>query len=130
MAYQTKTGRTIQGTHPLGTNPRVGPDGLTVKQRQVLRVIASRIEAGLPPPHYREILKEIGGRNVRVIARMIYALERKGFLTRERERENTTIPIVVPNADDRGTARIVIDGTDYKGELTHNGEFWTLDPNR
>ena len=59
-------------------------EGLTVPQRKVLRFLEEREELGEAPPTYREICKHFGYSSTKAAADHIAALEKKGFVKREK----------------------------------------------
>jgi repressor LexA len=75
---------------------------LTKSQRRVLRFLDERNENGEPPPTYREICKRFGYRSTKAAFDHVAALERKGFVKREKGfarglqlvRKSTGIPLL------------------------------------
>jgi repressor LexA len=61
-------------------------DALTVPQRKVLLFLEERSQAGEPAPTYREICKRFRYKSTRAAFDHVAALERKGFVTREKGR--------------------------------------------
>jgi repressor LexA len=57
---------------------------LTTAQRRVLEFLQLRVSDGKTPPTYREICERFGYRSPKAAADHIAALERKGFLVREK----------------------------------------------
>lgn len=57
---------------------------LTAAQREVLVFLQDRSGKGEPPPTYREICSRFGYRSPKAAADHIIALEKKGFVTREK----------------------------------------------
>ncbi|MGA3335346.1 MAG: transcriptional repressor LexA [Terracidiphilus sp.] len=62
------------------------PKALTPAQQRVFNFLESRIVRGENAPTYREICKELGYRSPKAAADHVAALERKGYLIRERGR--------------------------------------------
>lgn len=60
-------------------------NGLTLRQRQVLEIVARAIEGGLPPTN-REICRALGVVSTNATADHLRALERKGCIEREKHR--------------------------------------------
>lgn len=58
-------------------------DRLTQRQKEVLRIIEERLESGLSPT-LREIAADLGVNGTLGISKHLEALERKGFIRRER----------------------------------------------
>ncbi len=98
---------------------------LTDAQRKVLYFLEDRSERGEPPPTYREISKHFGYRSPKAAYDHVAALEKKGFLTREKGlarglhlvRKGTGIPLLGRIA--AGLPREA---------LTSSGERLNLDP--
>jgi repressor LexA len=75
---------------------------LTVAQQEVWLFLHERSEKGEPPPTYREICKRFGYRSPKAAFDHVAALEKKGFLTREKGlarglhlvRKSTGIPLL------------------------------------
>ncbi|MGC2744331.1 MAG: transcriptional repressor LexA [Candidatus Angelobacter sp.] len=59
---------------------------LTIPQQLILRFLEERSENGEPPPTFREICERFGYKSPKAAADHVSALERKGFLTREKGR--------------------------------------------
>ena len=76
--------------------------GLTVKQQRVLEVIRTSLRQRGQPPTVREIGTEIGVASSCTVQRHLDALERKGFIKRDRykyrsiELANSPFPAVTP----------------------------------
>jgi repressor LexA len=62
------------------------PNELTQSQRSVLGFLESRVRSGENPPTYREICKRFGYSSPKAAADHVSALERKGYLVREKGR--------------------------------------------
>ncbi len=60
------------------------PETLTPAQQRVLEFVESRMAAGETAPTYREICKRLGYRSPKAAADHVAALQRKGYLIRER----------------------------------------------
>ncbi|BDG07649.1 transcriptional repressor LexA [Anaeromyxobacter paludicola] len=67
-------------------------NGLTDRQLEVLRYIARQIEAHGYPPTIREIGEALDIRSTNGVNDHLKALERKGFLTRDRVKSRALIP--------------------------------------
>ena len=75
---------------------------LTVAQREVWLFLEDRSEKGEPPPTYREICKHFGYRSPKAAFDHVVALEKKGYVTREKGfarglrlvRKSTGIPML------------------------------------
>jgi repressor LexA len=65
------------------------PKALTPAQRRVFDFVESRIATGENAPTYREICKELGYRSPKAAVDHIAALERKGYVIRERGRSRS-----------------------------------------
>jgi len=76
--------------------------GLTDPQRSVLRFLEERNANGEAPPTYREICEHFGYKSTRAASDHVDALEKKGFVTRDKKcarglrliRENGGIPLL------------------------------------
>lgn len=98
---------------------------LTNRQREVLHFLEDRNENGQPPPTYREICQHFGYRSPRAATDHVAALEKKGYVTREKGsarglrlvHESTGIPMLGRIA--AGLPREA---------LTSSGERLNLDP--
>jgi len=66
--------------------------GLTDRQRAVLRVIVGNIHGKGYPPTMREIGDELGIRSTNGVNDHLKALERKGFLTRDDQKSRAMVP--------------------------------------
>jgi len=101
------------------------PTKLTAAQRKVLDFLENRSERGEPPPTYREICKRFGYRSPKAASDHVAALEKKGYVTREKGlarglhlvRKGTGIPLLGRIA--AGLPREA---------LTSSGERLNLDP--
>ncbi len=62
------------------------PETLTPAQLRVLDFVESRMAAGETAPTYREICEELGYRSPKAAADHVAALQRKGYVIRERGR--------------------------------------------
>jgi len=87
--------------------------GLTERQRQVLRVIHSVSEARGRPPTVREIGGQIGLSSTCTVQRHLEALERKGYIRKDaaRARSVTIIKSDDPRMLPRRTVRVPLVGT-------------------
>lgn len=110
---------TIRGGMPIGR------DGLTERQRRLLALLAERPHGESILPSYHELVQQLQVSSSKLIARRIQAMERLGYVESPNGKTRACVPIVQTTGTDRG--RVRIDGTDYEGELTHNGDFWTID---
>lgn len=98
---------------------------LTKKQGLLLRFLEERIDKGESPPTYREICKRFGYGSPKAAFDLVVALEKKGFVKRERGfarglhlvRQSAGIPML---------GRIVA-GLPHEA-LTTSGERLSLDP--
>jgi repressor LexA len=76
---------------------RPGPDGLTQRQRRVLEVIRSSVDARGYPPSLREIGDAVGLTSPSSVAHQLSALERKGYLRKDPHRPRA-IEVVEPGS--------------------------------
>lgn len=60
--------------------------GLTVPQQKIVRFLEERERRGEGPPTYREICKHFGYSSTKAAADHVAALERKGFVIRDKKR--------------------------------------------
>src|SRR5512134_519597 len=67
-------------------------NGLTDRQREVLRFVAQQIEECGYPPTIREIGEALDIRSTNGVNDHLKALERKGFLTRDPVKSRALIP--------------------------------------
>jgi len=76
-----------------------GPDGLTDRQRRILRAIVDAVQTRGYPPTVREIAESVGLASPSSVAHQLSVLERKGFLRRDPNRPRA---IDVHWAEERG----------------------------
>ena len=81
---KNKRGRPKADVHEL--HERDAPDGLTVRQRNVLETIRAAIDRHGYPPSMREIGEAAGLASPSSVAHQLAALQRKGFLRRDPNR--------------------------------------------
>ena len=81
---KNKRGRPKADVHEL--HKRDAPDGLTVRQRNVLETIRAAIDRHGYPPSMREIGEAAGLASPSSVAHQLAALQRKGFLRRDPNR--------------------------------------------
>ncbi|MGJ6978997.1 transcriptional repressor LexA [Aestuariimicrobium soli] len=79
-----------------------GVDGLTPRQRRILEVITSAIEANGYPPSIREVASVMGFASPSSVAHQMRQLEAKGFLRRDPNRPRA-IEVRLPAAPSRTT---------------------------
>ena len=88
---------------PTGRRPRrnsaEGPDGLTPRQRTILRTIRSSIEDRGYPPTMREIGLAVGLTSPSSVKHQLMMLERKGFLRRDPNLPRAMEVVHDPGAD-------------------------------
>jgi len=100
---------------------------LTVAQREVWLFLEERTEEGGPPPTYREICKRFGHRSPKAAFDHVVALEKKGYVTREKGlarglhllRRRTGIPVL---------GSIAAGGPEEAFALTTTSERLNVDP--
>lgn len=78
-----------------------GGDGLTVRQRRILRVIRETVERRGYPPSLRELGDEVGLASPSSVAHQLGALERKGYLRRDPNRPRA-IEVCAPDPAEHG----------------------------
>jgi repressor LexA len=92
--------------HALPDGP-TGGDGLTVRQRLVLKTIRDAVERRGYPPSMREIGEAVGLTSPSSVAHQLVTLERKGYLRRDPNRPRA-IEVTIPSETRSGpTARSI-----------------------